>query len=86
MQRATIREGAIRMDHDFSQMTTLELISTRSRLEDDLADLEETAAFHSANSPSHVTTAERQRESDRQQRIKDEIAEIDLLLTQQTQK
>lgn len=77
-------DGVTLMDDNYSQMTTQELLATRKRLEDDLADYEEMATFHSLNSPAHATVTERKRESTKLERMRSAIAEIDSLLSQAT--
>jgi len=75
---AVSRERVIRTD--YSQMTKQELVASRSGLESDLADYEEMANYHFANSVAHISAHEVQRESHRRQRVKDAIAEIDRIL------
>jgi hypothetical protein len=69
---------------DYRGMTRRELQVTRAQLETDLADAEEIAAFHFANSSAHISGHEVRRESERWQRMQDAIAEIDELLTNAT--
>jgi len=69
---------------DFSQMTRQELEATRGSLESDLADYEEMASFHFANTSAHISAHEVTRERNRRQRLKDAIAEIDGLLMEPT--
>jgi len=68
-------------DKGYSEMTQDELGTLRTRLASDLEDYEEMAAFHSINSPAHATVTERATQANKLQRMRDEIAEIDRLLS-----
>lgn len=67
-------------DRDLTDMTLQELHQVRQRVANDLEDYEEMALFHSINSPAHATATERTAQSNRLQRMRDQIAEIDRLL------
>ena len=69
---------------DYSQMTRQELQAARGSLESDLADYEEMASFHFANTSVHISTHEVTRERNRRQRLEDAIADIDGLLAEAT--
>ena len=57
-------------------MTREQLDQARRRLEDDIVDAEEMAAFHLANASSHVPGHERQAAADRVERMRERVGAI----------
>ncbi|MEJ2697102.1 MAG: hypothetical protein P8013_10690 [Candidatus Sulfobium sp.] len=74
-------EGGI-VSKDYETLTRSELESEIRRLKSDLEDLEETVAFHFANTSAHIPGSSVARAEEEREALKAQIAEVERLLSE----
>ena len=69
------------MSKEYNTMSRSELELELKRLRADLDDLEETAAFHFANTAAHISGSSVARAEEEREELKKQIAEVEKLLS-----